>query len=52
MPCVDGSVRKVGLKGLWTLKWHQSFNTAGPWTKTGGVLPEDWPEWVRPFKEY
>lgn len=30
---VDGSVRKVGLKELWTLKWHQSFNTAGPWTR-------------------
>ena len=49
---VDGSVRKVGLKELWTLKWHRSFNTAGPWTKAGGVLPTDWPEWLRPFKEY
>jgi prepilin-type processing-associated H-X9-DG protein len=49
---VDGSVRKVGLKELWTLKWHRSFNTAGPWTKAGGVQPEDWPEWMRPFKEY
>ncbi len=49
---VDGSVRKVGLKELWTLKWHKAFNTAGPWTKAGGVQPEDWPEWIRPFKEY
>jgi prepilin-type processing-associated H-X9-DG protein len=49
---VDGSVRKVGLKELWTLKWHRSFDTAGPWTKAGGVLPYDWPEWMRPFKEY
>jgi prepilin-type processing-associated H-X9-DG protein len=49
---VDGSVRKVGLKELWTLKWHKSFNTAGPWTKAGGVLPQDWPQWIRPFKEY
>lgn len=49
---VDGSVRKVGLKELWTLKWHRSFNTAGPWTKAGGVLPDDWPPWMRPFKEY
>jgi len=49
---VDGSVRKVGLKELWTLKWHQSFNTAGPWTKAGGVMPSDWPEWIRPFKDY
>jgi len=49
---VDGSVRKVGLKELWTLKWHQSFNTTGPWTKAGGVLPTDWPEWIRPLKDY
>jgi prepilin-type processing-associated H-X9-DG protein len=49
---VDGSVRKVGLKELWTLKWHQAFNTAGPWTQAGGVQPSDWPEWMRPFKDY
>ncbi len=49
---VDGSVRKVGLKELWTLRWHRSFNTAGPWTKAGGVQAEDWPEWLRPFREY
>lgn len=49
---VDGSVRKVGLKELWTLKWHKAFNTAGPWTKAGGVGPENWPEWIRPFKDY
>jgi hypothetical protein len=49
---VDGSVRKVGLKELWTLKWHRSFNTEGPWTRAGGVLPDHWPEWIRPFKDY
>jgi prepilin-type processing-associated H-X9-DG protein len=49
---VDGSARKVGLKELWTLKWHRAFDTAGPWTKAGGVRPEDWPAWMRPFKEY
>jgi prepilin-type processing-associated H-X9-DG protein len=49
---VDGSVRKVGLKELWTLKWHRSFNTAGPWTRAGGVLPENWPAWIRPFRDY
>ncbi len=49
---VDGSVRKMGLKELWTLKWHKSFNTAGPWTKAGGVLPNDWPLWMREFKDY
>jgi len=49
---VDGSVRKVGLRELWTLQWHQAFNTAGPWTKAGGVQSENWPEWMRPFKDY
>ncbi len=49
---VDGSVRKVGLKEVWTLKWHKSFDTAGPWTTAGGVRPEDWPEWMREFRDY
>ena len=49
---MDWSVRKVGLKELWTLKWHRKFNTSGPWTKAGGVKPEDWPEWMRKFKDY
>ena len=48
----DWSVRRVGLKELWTLKWHQQFNTIGPWTKSGGVRPEDWPKWMRGFKDY
>ena len=49
---VDGSVRRVDLKELWTLKWHQAFNTAGPWTLAGGVQPQDWPKWIRDFKDY
>jgi hypothetical protein len=49
---MDWSARKVGLKELWRLKWHRSFNTAGPWTKAGGVEPTDWPEWIRDFKDY
>jgi len=49
---MDFSARKVGLKELWTLKWHKSFNTAGAWTQAGGVQPEYWPEWMRSFKEY
>jgi len=48
----DGAVHKVGIKELWTLKWHDTFDTAGPWTKAGGVRPEDWPEWMRKFKDY
>ena len=49
---LDWSVRKVGLKELWTLKWHPYFDTHGPWTARGGVKPEDWPAWMRSFKEY
>ena len=49
---MDWSTRKVGLKELWTLKWCRNYNTNGPWTKAGGVLPEDWPVWMRSFKDY
>jgi prepilin-type N-terminal cleavage/methylation domain-containing protein len=49
---MDFSVRKVGLKELWTLKWHRQFDTTGPWTQAGGVLPEDWPAWMRHFRDY
>jgi prepilin-type N-terminal cleavage/methylation domain-containing protein/prepilin-type processing-associated H-X9-DG protein len=48
----DWSVRKVGLKELWTLKWYPDYDTAGPWTRAGGVQPSDWPEWMRNFKDY
>lgn len=49
---MDWSVRKVGLKELWKLKWHREFNTDGPWTQAGGVRSIDWPEWMREFKDY
>jgi len=49
---LDYAVRKVGLKELWTLKWHKSFNTTGPWTSASGVQSSDWPEWIRPMKDY
>jgi len=49
---MDWSVRKVGLKELWTLKWDSKWDTAGPWTKAGGVQTEDWPQWMRSFKDY
>jgi prepilin-type processing-associated H-X9-DG protein len=49
---MDWSARKVGLKELWTLKWHRDFDTEGPWTKAGGVQSLDWPEWMKNFKDY
>jgi prepilin-type N-terminal cleavage/methylation domain-containing protein/prepilin-type processing-associated H-X9-DG protein len=49
---LDSSVRKVGLKELWTFKWARWYNTANRWTKAGSVQPEDWPKWMRRFKDY
>jgi prepilin-type processing-associated H-X9-DG protein/prepilin-type N-terminal cleavage/methylation domain-containing protein len=49
---LDWSVRPAGLKELWTLKWYSHFDTAGPWTKAGGVQSESWPAWMRKFKDY
>ena len=50
MAFLDWSVRKVDLKELWTLQWHKAYVENGSWTKAGGVLPGDWPEWMRRFK--
>lgn len=49
---LDWSVRSVGLKELWALKWSADFDRAGKWTRAGGVQPEDWPEWMRNLKDY
>lgn len=49
---MDWSARKVGLKELYTLKWHKKWNTRGPWTIAGGVSDTDWPDWIRPMKDY
>jgi prepilin-type N-terminal cleavage/methylation domain-containing protein len=49
---LDFSVRKIGLKELWTLKWHRTFDTCELWTLCGGVEPDDWPEWMQDFKDY
>jgi len=49
---LDIAVKKIDLKQLWTLKWNCNFYTSGPWTKAGGVQPTDWPQWMRPFKDY
>jgi len=49
---LDFSVRRIGLKELWTLKWHRNYNMTGIWTKAGGARTSDWPQWMRSFKEY
>ncbi len=46
---VDLSVRKVGLKGLWYLKWHRrwGFDDYGEPIP----LPTEWPRWMRKFPD-
>ena len=48
---LDSSVRKIGLKELWKLKWHRGFNTNGPWTKNHDP-PPIWPDWMKKFTDY
>lgn len=48
----DWTVRKVGLKELWTLQWSRGYKTNGPWTKGGGVSPDAWPDWLQRYKDY
>ena len=49
---MDGSARKVGLKELWSFKWHRLYDTKERWTLAGGVQPGDWPDWMESFKDY
>jgi len=51
---MDWAARKVGIKELWTLKWHRNFQTSGPeapFTRPR-VRPADWPQWMRHFPDY
>jgi prepilin-type N-terminal cleavage/methylation domain-containing protein len=41
---VDFSSRRIGLRKLWTLKWHQQFDTRRHYTRAGGVQADDWPD--------
>ena len=52
MAFLDWSARKVDLKELWTLKWHKTYTTNGPWTMAGGAVAGDWPEWMQRFREF
>jgi hypothetical protein len=57
---MDWSVRSVGLKELWTLKWYRQYDTCGEWTicGNGGSLPAcaaKWDAaapWMKDFPEY
>ncbi len=48
---LDFSLKKVGLKELWRLKWHRKFDTTnGP--VQGVPYPAGWPDWMKGFKDY
>jgi len=49
---VDYHVERIWLKSLWAQQWAKPprYIKNGPWTKAGGVLSTDWPEWMRSFK--
>jgi prepilin-type N-terminal cleavage/methylation domain-containing protein/prepilin-type processing-associated H-X9-DG protein len=49
---MDWSARKVGLKELWTLKWHKSYNVGGRYTIAGHFKSENWPQWMQKYKDY
>ena len=42
----DFTVRRVGLKQLWKLKWSRQYQT------DGGPTKDEWPDWMKGFKEY
>jgi len=41
---VDFSIRKIGLKELWKLKWHRGYRINNP--------SPVWPDWMKGFKDY
>jgi hypothetical protein len=55
---VDFSARSVGVKELWSLKWHKEFDIRNGLTLAGGVTRADWvrecgdSEWMANFKDY
>ena len=49
---LDISVRRIGLKELWTLKWNTNYDVTGAWTTAGAAVASDWPQWMRSFKDY
>ncbi len=52
----DGSAETVGIKKLWIFKWHREFNTAGPFTLSGGVTRDTWvahsADWMADYEDY
>jgi len=50
---MDCSVRPVGLKELWVLRWHREYNINNSHTKGGNDGgPASWPAWMRRYKDF
>jgi prepilin-type N-terminal cleavage/methylation domain-containing protein len=49
---MDYSVRWIGLKGMYTLKWNRDFDVTGRYTMAGGMNKGSWPDWMKNFKDY
>ncbi|MHC4457699.1 MAG: hypothetical protein ACYS0I_11565 [Planctomycetota bacterium] len=50
---LDMAVRKVGLRWLWQLRWHAQWDRDAEENPPPDPYdPEDWPEWMRDFKNY
>lgn len=47
MVFLDGNLRAVGIKELWTLKWSKSFDTNNACARPG----YSWPDWVNKLRE-
>lgn len=43
---MDWSIRKMGLKEVYRFKWHRRFDTMM------GPTPDEWPAWMKGFKDY
>lgn len=46
----DYSVRKVGLKELWTLSWNKKWDDE--WAARKDINPIVWPEWMEDFQDF
>lgn len=57
---MDSTVREVGIKELWTLKWHRQFDTRNDWTLEGNngnvsTYNNRWETdapWLKGYKNY
>jgi prepilin-type N-terminal cleavage/methylation domain-containing protein/prepilin-type processing-associated H-X9-DG protein len=50
MVFLDGGVRSVGLKELWTLPWHKEYKADYATRTSRG--PIKWPDWMKGFRDY